>query len=313
MKDSIRVFAPATVANVGCAFDVLGFALNEPGDEVILKVNGRKEVRVVSIEGDGGVLSKDPLQNTASVALKAMLTHMDSYEGFDIYLRKKMPLGSGLGSSAASAVAAIFAANELLGNPLKQQELLPFAMEGERLACGSAHADNVGPSLLGGFVLIPSYHPLIIRMLPVPKGLMAVVVHPEIEVKTRDARDVLRQKISLKAAASQWGRVGGMISSLFMSDFDLMASCLDDQIVEPSRAVLIPGFYRVKQAALEHGALGCSISGSGPSVFALCGPGSEPGLVAEAMQKAFNEIKIHATPYVSEINKKGPVVLEAGS
>ncbi len=312
MKDSIRVFAPATVANVGCAFDVLGFALHEPGDELILKPNFENTVRVISIEGDGGVLSKDPQFNTASVALNAMLTSMGSRQGFDIYLRKKMPLGSGLGSSAASAVAAIFAANEMLEKPLSPSELLPFAMEGERLACGSAHADNVAPSLLGGFVLIPSYQPLIIRTLPVPEGITAVVVHPEIEVKTRDARDVLRQKISLQSASSQWGRVGGLVASLFTSDFELLAASLDDQIVEPARAVLIPGFYRVKQAALENGALGCSISGSGPSVFALCGPGSDPALVANAMKKAFQEIQIPATAYTSEINRKGPVVLESG-
>jgi len=221
-----------------------------------------------------------------------------------------MPLGSGLGSSAASAVAAIFAANELMGQPLSPAELLPFAMEGERLACGSAHADNVAPSLLGGFVLIPSYQPLIIRSLPVPKGLTAVVVHPAIEVRTRDARDVLRGKVSLQVAAGQWGRVGGLITSLFTSDFELLASSMEDQIVEPARSVLIPGFYRVKQAALENGALGCSISGSGPSVFALCRPGSDPVLVANAMKKAFQEIQIPATAYVSEINLKGPVVLE---
>lgn len=313
MKDSIRVFAPATVANVGCAFDVLGFALDEPGDELILKTNNENRVRVVSIEGDGGVLSKDPYLNTASVALMAMLKSLNSNQGFDIFLSKKMPLGSGLGSSAASAVAAIFAANEILGHPLSISALLPFAMEGERLACGSAHADNVAPSLLGGFVLIPSYQPLIIRTLPVPEGLTAVVVHPEIEVKTRDARDVLRQKISLQSASSQWGRVGGLIASLFSSDFELLAASLDDQIVEPTRAVLIPGFYRVKQAALENGALGCSISGSGPSVFALCGPGSEPLLVANAMKKAFQDIQIPATAYISGINRKGPVVLEGGS
>jgi homoserine kinase len=295
---------------VGCAFDVLGFALNKPGDELILKINNEKSVRVVSIEGDGGVLSKDPKLNTASVALNAMLVSIDSSQGFDIFLRKKMPLGSGLGSSAASAVAAIFAANEMLGNPLKPADLLPFAMEGERLACGSAHADNVAPSLMGGFVLIPSYKPLIVRSLPVPDGLTAVVVHPAIEVRTRDARDVLRQKVSLQAAAGQWGRVGGLIASLYTSDFELMAASLDDQIVEPARSVLIPGFYRVKQAALENGALGCSISGSGPSVFALCGPGSDPLLVANAMKKAFQEIQIPAIAYVSEINRKGPVILD---
>jgi len=307
---SIRVFAPATVANVGCAFDVLGFALESPGDELLLQENNLGKIRVLSIEGDGGVLSKETNQNTASVALTEFLNTIQSSQGFDIHLKKKMPLGSGLGSSAASAVAAVFAANHFLNSPIKTVELLPFAMEGERIACGSAHADNVAPSLLGGFVLIPSYQPLLVRSLPVPKGLSAVVVHPTVEVKTKDAREVLRTKVSLKAAAAQWGRVGGLISGLHTADFPLISACLEDQIIEPARAVLIPGLYRVKQAALENGALGCSISGSGPSVFALCGPDSDPQKIASAMKKAFLDIEIQCTAYVSPINTTGPVVLD---
>jgi len=310
MKESIKVFAPATVANVGCAFDVLGFALQAPGDELVLKPNDKNAIRIISIKGDGGVLSTDPDQNTSSVSLKAFLKSIGSEMGFDIFLEKKMPLGSGLGSSAASSVASVFAANELLGNPLKLVDLLPFAMEGERIACGSAHADNVAPALLGGFVLISSYMPLMIRSLPVPIGMTAVVIHPDIEIRTRDARDILKQKISLKSAAAQWGRVGGLITGLYTSDFELISASLDDQIVEPTRAVLIPGFYRVKQAAFDAGALGCSISGSGPSVFALCGPEADAIKIGEAMKKAFFDIQIPAQAYVSEINQKGPSILD---
>jgi len=306
---SIRVFAPATVANVGCAFDVLGFALSAPGDEIILEENNLGKIRIATIEGDGGVLSKQADQNTASFSLTRFLQTIRSNQGFDIHLKKKMPLGSGLGSSAASAVAAVFAANYLLDSPFSKVDLLPFAMEGERIACGSAHADNVAPSLMGGFVLISSYQPLIVRSIPVPKDIMAVVVHPSIEVRTRDAREVLKTKISLKSAASQWGRVGGLISGLYTSDFPLISASLVDQIIEPARAVLIPGFYRVKQAAMENGALGCSISGSGPSVFALTGPGSDPELIAAAMKKAFSEIEIPSTAYISSINPEGPRVL----
>lgn len=308
--DSIRVYASATVANVGCAFDVLGFAISEPGDELILRKNELNQLRIVEISGDEGRLSFNPAENTAAVSIQAFLQSIENGQGFDISLHKKMPLGSGLGSSAASSVAGVFAANLLLGEPANTQALLPFAMEGERIACGSAHADNVGPCLLGGFVLISSYEPLQITNIPFPTGLQAVVVHPKIEVKTRDAREVLRQKITLKAAAEQWGRVAGLISGLYSGDYDLIGKSLEDKIVEPARAVLIPGFYRVKQAAFDSGALGCSISGSGPSVFALAGPSTNPYQMGEAMKQAFADLGIEATAYVSGIKRGGPVVLD---
>ena len=309
MSSEIKVFAPATVANVGCAFDVLGFAVQAPGDELILKKNNLNKLVIKEISGDGGRLSKDPFNNTCSVSINKMLRQIGSDQGFDVYLHKKMPLGSGLGSSAASTVAGVYAANLLLESPFKTEELLPFAMEGERLACGAAHADNVGPCLLGGFVLISSYNPLTIRKIPVPPGLQAVVVHPRIEVGTRDARDVLRQKVTLKQAAEQWGKVGGLISGLYTSDFELIGASLDDVIVEPVRSVLIPGFYNVKQAALENGALGCSISGSGPSVFALVSPETDVEKIGNAMQKAFHQIGIEASVYTSLVNENGPIIL----
>ena len=310
MAESIRVFASATVANVGCAFDVLGFALSQPGDEIVLRKNNRQEIRILEITGDQGRLSLNPLENTATVSIQAMLQSMEVRQGFDLTLHKKMPLGSGLGSSAASAVGGVFAANCLLGNPLDPKSLLPFSMEGERLACGSAHADNVAPCLLGGFVLISSYEPLQVHSIPYPSGLRAVVVHPQIEVRTRDARDVLRQKITLKAASEQWGRVAGLISGLHSQNYELISQSLEDKIVEPARAVLIPGFYRVKQAAYDSGALGCSISGSGPSVFALAGPDADTKSLATAMVKAFGDIGIPANPYISPIRTEGPVILD---
>lgn len=310
MAESIRVFASATVANVGCAFDVLGFALSAPGDELIVRKNKLNQLRIVEITGDLGKLSLNPAENTATVSIQAMLQSIGSEQGFDISLHKKMPLGSGLGSSAASSVAGVFAANLLLDSPLETQSLLPFAMEGERLACGSAHADNVGPCLLGGFVLISSYEPLRVTNIPYPADLRAVVVHPNIEVRTRDARDVLRQKITLKAAAEQWGRVAGLISGLYSGDYVLIGQSLEDKIVEPARAVLIPGFYRVKQAAFDSGALGCSISGSGPSVFALAGPNTNPHQMGEAMKHAFADLGIMATAYVSGVQAGGPTILD---
>jgi len=310
MNSEVKVFAPATVANVGCAFDVLGFAVQAPGDELILKKNNLNKLVIKEITGDDGKLSKDPNSNTCSVSIQGLLNHIQSDQGFDIYLHKKMPLGSGLGSSAASTVAGVFAANLLLDTSLSAQQLLPFAMEGELLACGAAHADNVGPCLLGGFVLISSYNPLTIRKIPFPGGLNAIVVHPKVEVGTRDARDVLRQKVTLKQAAEQWGRVGGLIAGLYSSDYELIGSSLQDIIVEPVRSVLIPGFYAVKQAAMENGALGCSISGSGPSVFALCGPDVDPQKIGDAMRNAFGRIDIQASVYISAVNEKGPMILD---
>ena len=309
MSESIRVFASATVANVGCAFDVLGFALHEPGDEIILRKNNLNQIRILEITGDQGNLSKNPLENTATVSIQTMLQSIDSQQGFDLSLHKKMPLGSGLGSSAASSVAGVFAANHLLGQPLISKSLLPFAMEGERLACGSAHADNVGPCLLGGFVLISSYEPLEVHNIPYPLDLKAVVVHPHIEIRTRDSRDVLKQKITLKAAAEQWGRVAGLISGLHSQNYALISHSLEDKIVEPARAVLIPGFYRVKQASFEAGAIGCSISGSGPSVFALASPDADPHKIGMAMEQAFSDLGISSTVYISAIQASGPIVL----
>ena len=183
-------------------------------------------------------------------------------------------------------------------------------MEGERLACGAAHADNVAPCLIGGFVLISSYSPLIITKIPFPNGLYAIVVHPKVEVGTRDARDVLKQKVSLKQAAEQWGRVGGLIAGLYSYDYELIGNSLQDIIVEPVRAVLIPGFYAVKQAAMENGALGCSISGSGPSVFALIGPNADSNKIGQAMVVAFQRLHIESDLYISRVNEKGPIILD---
>ena len=190
---SIRVFGPATVANVACAFDILGCALSAPGDEVIARVKNKSGVSISKITGDDGRLSKDPKKNTAGVAVLSLLRHLNNNTGIEIALKKNMPLGSGMGSSAASAVAAVFAVNKLLDDPLSKEELLPFAVEAERIACGSGHADNAAPSLLGGFILIRSYSPLDIVKIPCPKNLFCTVIHPDIEINTRDARRILRK------------------------------------------------------------------------------------------------------------------------
>lgn len=310
MKDSIKVFAPATVANVACGFDILGFAVDNPGDEVILKLKNSPGIKIAKITGDDGRLPKEPEKNTVGVAISRFLKHINYKQGLEISLNKKMPLGSGLGSSAASAVAGVFAINQLLGMPMTQEELLPFAMEGERMACGSAHADNVAPALLGGFVLVRSYDPLDIVKIPTPKNLYCTIIHPQIEVQTKDARDILKKQIFLKDAVIQWGNVAGLIAGLMNSDYELIGRSMQDVIVEPIRAILIPGFEDVKRNAKEAGALGCGISGSGPSIFALSKDIATAKAVGENMKRVFDGLKIGSEVYVSKINKSGPQVIE---
>ncbi|MFN0047613.1 MAG: homoserine kinase [Cytophagales bacterium] len=310
MSNTIKVFAPATVANVSCGFDVLGFAVTSPGDEAIVTMVAKPGVTITKITGDEGRLPLDAKKNTVSATIIEMLESLQCDKGFDIELHKKMPLGSGLGSSAASSVAGIFAVNELLGKPLTPIELLPFAMEGERLASGTAHADNVAPALFGGFVLIRSYHPLDVIRIPTPTDLFASIVHPHIEVETRDARSILRKEIKLKDAITQWGNVAGLVTGLITNDYGLIGRSMEDVIVEPLRAILIPGFYDVKNAALEAGALGGGISGSGPSIFALSKGEDTARKVGDSMVKAFLKIGIESDLFVSKINANGPMVID---
>jgi len=308
--ESIRVFAPATVANVSCGFDILGFALNNPGDELILKKNNSGGVKIVEITGDDGKLPVDPDKNSASAVIIRILRHLNSSLGIDIYLHKKMPLGSGLGSSAASSVAAAYAINALMDYSLEIKDVLKFAMFGEEVACGSEHADNVAPALYGGFVLIRSYDPLDVIKLPAPDELYATVIHPQIEIKTKDARDILKKEIQLKNAIKQWGNVGGLISGLYESDYDLIGRSMEDHIIEPIRSILIPGYPEVKKVALESGVLGCGISGSGPSVFSLSKGRQTAEGASEKMNEEFKKIGIESDIYVSRVNNQGPIILD---
>jgi len=310
--DRVSAWASATVANVASGFDVLGFALDAPGDEVTVSRTAEKRIRVTSVTGDEGQLPLDPEKNTAAVAVAAFLRAVDAPFGLDIELRKKMPLASGLGSSAASAVAAVFAANHIAGRPLSGRELLPFTMLAEKAACGAAHADNVAPSLLGGFVLIRSYDPLDVVRLPVPKGLACAVVHPHTEVKTSDARRILKKEIRLSDAIRQWGNLAALVAALYTEDFQLLGRSLQDVVAEPVRSLLIPGFPQVKRAALEAGALGCSISGSGPSIFALCVSTETARKTGTAMKAAFLAAGLESDLFVSNVNTVGPRILEEG-
>jgi homoserine kinase len=317
---SVRVFAPATVANVGSAFDVLGFALEAPGDTVTAHEASVPGVRVIDITGDDGRLPRDAAKNTASVSSSALLRylqtkHPDRYRdiGIDLVVAKGLPIGSGLGSSSASTVAAVVATNVLLGHPLERLELLPFAMEGERIACGSAHADNVAPSLLGGFVLIRSYDPLDIIPLPSPVGAWATVVTPSVELRTEDARKVLKRTVPLAHAVSQWGNVAALVAGIYRNDVALMGRALEDRIVEPERAQLIPGFTEAKQAALDAGAVGCTISGSGPSLFALSASEAQAAHIAHCMVAVFEAITLPAVSHISRINPDGARIINEDS
>jgi homoserine kinase len=311
MKNSIKVFAPATVANVVCGYDVLGFAVNAPGDEVLMRVTDNKGITISKITGDDGKLPLNPEKNTVSASVQHYLNHIGRPDfGLDIELHKKMPIGSGLGSSSASTVAGLFAVNALFDNLLSNKELVPFAMKGEELACGYGHADNVAPALMGGFVLIRSYEPLDIISLPFPEDMHAAIVYPEVDVPTKDARQMIRSKVLLKDAVTQWGNVAGLVSGLFMKDYDLIGRSMTDVLVEPTRAILIPDFYVLRQLALSAGAIGFGISGSGPSVFALTKDAETANRITEKLQSHLKGLAINSLSFVSEVNKKGPVILD---
>lgn len=307
---SVKVFAPASVANVGCGYDVLGFAVHHPGDEVIMSLNDSGRVTLDHIEGDGGRLPHDPAKNTVSAVVIDYLRHIGEGKGIGIKLYKKMPFGSGLGSSSASAVAGLVAINELMGRPLSRMELLPFAMEGERLACGNAHADNVAPAILGGMVLIRSYDPLDVISLPVPEGLSCALIYPHVEIPTMAARQIIRTNIPMTSAIRQWGNVGGLVAGLYRNDLGLIGRSLEDVIVEPVRKMLIPHFDEIKELAMENGALGFGISGSGPTVFALCHDVKTAENITLAIKEKLLDHGLGSSVYVSEVNTQGAVVIE---
>lgn len=309
MKKSIRAFAPATVANVSCGFDILGFAIDELGDQVEVSLKETPGLEVIHIAGDGGKLPYESEKNTCTVAIQAMLQALNYQGGMEISLYKGLPLGSGMGSSAASAAAALVAANALLGYPFDKKSLVNFAVEAERIACGAAHADNVAPSLLGGFVLIRDYLPLDVIKLPVPKGLFCTLLHPHLELNTADSRSVLRKQISLKDATIQSGNIAGLISGLYQADFGLISRSLKDVIAEPTRALLIPGFYELREAIQSIGALGSGISGSGPTIFVLSPSRKIAKEVEKIGRKVYQKVGLEVDIYISEINDKGAYVI----
>ncbi|MDT3403768.1 homoserine kinase [Mucilaginibacter terrae] len=306
----VKVFAPATVANVVCGFDVLGFAVNEPGDEVIMRVTDKPGITISKITGDNGRLPLAAEKNTVSVSVQHYLESIGRTDiGLDIELHKKMPIGSGLGSSSASTVAGLFAIKTLLGDDTDVAKLLPFAMKGEEMACGHGHADNVAPALLGGFVLIRSYEPLDVIRLPHPKDLYCAIVFPDVDVPTREARQIIRDKIYMKDAVTQWGNIAGLVSGLYTQDIDLIGRSMKDVLVEPVRSMLIPDFYVMRELAMKAGAVSFGISGSGPSVFAFTRDEETAKTITQILQSHLASIKIASNAYVSTINDAGPRVI----
>jgi homoserine kinase len=305
--NEIKVFCPATIANLNCGFDVMGLCLEGIGDEMIFRKVAEKGIKITKITGANLPLESE--KNVAGVAGLAMLNDIECDFGIEIEIHKKIKAGSGIGSSSASAAGAVFGINELLGKPYTRKELVYFAMKGEVVASGSEHADNVAPCLLGGFTLVRGYHPLDVIKIESPSEMYAVVVHPHIEVKTSDSRAVLSPSVSLKNAITQWGNLGGLIAGLYTKDYELIGRSLQDVIIEPARKHLIPHFDSVKNVALESGALGAGISGAGPSIFALCKGEEVANHIAKNINLAYSSSDIAFDIHISKVNDKGTTII----
>jgi len=304
----IKIFAPATVANVSCGFDSLGFAVDAIGDEMTFTKTPEKGVEITNITGADLTYNID--ENVASAVIKKMLNEANAAFGISLTIHKGFSPGSGLGSSAASAAGAAFGTNQLLGDIYSDLELTKFAMFGEKVACGSAIADNVAAAIFGGFILVRSYHPLEIIKLPVPSELRVVAIHPQISIKTKDARAVLPKEIALKDAVTQWANVGGLISGLYTDNYNLISNSLVDIIAEPARKSLIPFFDDIKNSATKAGALGAGIRGSGPTVFALCEGDIVAKVVYKSIEESYKNTGINFEMFISKVNHKGIKIIK---
>ena len=306
-KSEIKLFSPATVANVACGFDVLGLCLDTIGDEMVVRKVDEKGVRITKIEG-----FKLPFEtelNVAGVSALAMYQELQPDCGFEIEIKKNIKPGSGIGSSAASAVGSVYGINALLGSPLNKTQLTQFAIKGEALASGSEHADNIAPALFGGFTLVKSVNPLEILQIPSPDNLYVTIIHPQIEIKTAISRAILPKNVPLEDAINQWANLGSFIHSLHTSDYPLMQRSLHDVIIEPHRSKLIPHYNEVKQQTLKVGALGTNISGSGPSIFSLCKGIENANKVRDVMRNIYSNTGIEFDVHVSKINTQGVKVI----
>ena len=304
-QKTIKIKAPATVANLVCGFDILGLALKEPEDIMELTLSDAPGIRIRHI--DGYDLPAEPEKNVAGAALLAFLQELNQDVGFDVCIDKRIKPGSGLGSSAASSAGAVIAANHLTGNTFSKEDLVRFAMNGEKVASGVKHADNIAPCIYGGITLIRSIFPLDIIELSGPP-LYVTVVHPQIEVRTSDARQILRKEVQLKDAIRQWGNIAGLVTGFLKQDYKLIGRSLEDVIIEPVRSILIPGFDQVKKGSKEIGALGGGISGSGPSIFMLCEELKTAKEVEKLMQNVYEKVGVDFKTYVTTVNYDGVAI-----
>ncbi|CAA7195016.1 homoserine kinase [Chryseobacterium potabilaquae] len=298
----IKIKVPATVANLVCGFDILGMAIDAPYDIMEFQLLDRPEIIINHTDHFG--LPEEPSKNVAGIVLLKIQEHLALENGFKVTIHKNIKPGSGLGSSAASAAGAAFGANVLLGNILSQDEMIHYAMFGEELASGVRHADNIAPCIYGGITLVKSSAPIDIIPLNTP-NLFVVAVHPQVEVKTSDARQILKKDILLKDAVKQWGNIAGLVAGIQNNDFNLIGRSLHDCIVEPVRSILIPQFDKIKAKSMELGALGGGISGSGPSIFMLAEKEETAKKIAESMKSMYDEIEIKSFVYLSKINPIG--------
>ncbi len=303
MKEEVTVFGPATVSNVGPGFDLMGFALEAPGDEMIIRRN--QTGTLVLVDESGCNLPLDPKKNVAAVAAQALLNELGSSDGFDLVFTKKINPGSGVGSSAASCVAAVVGINHLLGNPFDTAALIPYAMEGELIASGAVHADNIAPALLGGFTLIRSYDPLDIKHIPYPDDLWCTVVHPQLEIKTLESRKLIPKEVPMATALQQCGNLAGLVAGLATSDYGLISRSVTDVFAEPYRTQQLPEFQKLRQAALDAGSMGTGLSGSGPSVFSLCRGEDMANSIGKVMEEHFTSHNITSSLYVSRVSQAG--------
>jgi len=306
MKE-VKIFTPATVANVGCGYDILGFCLDSVGDDMLIRKVDKKGIFITQI--DGFELPYEVEKNVAGVSALALYNTLNLDFGFEIEISKKIKPGSGIGSSAASAVGSVFGINHLIGNPYSKNELIKFALKGEAIASGEEHADNIAPAIMGGFTLVRSTNPVDIISLPFPENLYATILHPQIEIKTSDSRSLVPSKISLTDVISQLSSVGSFIHALHTSNYDLLGKSIKDLIAEPKRMKLIPYYENLKDITIKSGSLGTSISGSGPSIFSLTKGIDTANEIQNQLRFFMDKTNISFTTYVSKINSIGVKVI----
>jgi len=310
MNSGLKVIAPASVSNLACGFDTLGMAVDIVSDEIIGRWSDSPGVRIIEIRGDKKDIPLSPEKNIAAITARALLNYLgEDNRGLELKIHKHIPAGSGLGSSASSATAAAVLVNELLNNPLEKRELIPFALEGEVTASGSRHGDNVIPALIGGLILIRDIDTYDYHRIYTPPGLFMAILLPDVMIPTKNAREILRQDVPLQEMVHQSANLGSFIIGMHHGDLDLIGRSMRDQIIEPQRKHLIPYFEDVQNVALSLGALGCSISGAGPAIFALC----QEKLLASEILKAMNEVYLRhgleARTFIGRINHEGTMAV----